>query len=61
METGYGGNTNEGEEVIQKTMKGETGEEGEGMQVDPDAVAFIRAKKKVDDLNKAKKFEKKTA
>ena len=31
----------------------------EGVDVDPDALAFINAKKKVDDLHKAKKFEKK--
>lgn len=35
------------------------GEEVEGQHIDPDALAFIRAKKKVDDLSKAKKQEKK--
>ena len=30
-------------------------EEVEGVHQDPDAMAFIRAKKKVDDLNRAKK------
>ena len=46
--TGSGGQDNEGEEEI------------EGRDVDPDAMAFIKAKKKVDDLHKAKKMEKKT-
>lgn len=31
----------------------------EGNQVDEDALAFIRAKKKVNDMHKAKKIEKK--
>jgi len=41
-----------------KTIKpGE--EEIEGVHADPDAIAFIRAKKQVDDLSRAKKHEKK--
>lgn len=35
------------------------GAEKEGIDVDPDALAFIKAKRKVDDLHKAKKLEKK--
>ena len=38
---------------------GENGEEQEGKDIDPDAVAFIKAKRKVDDLHKAKRHEKK--
>ena len=34
------------------------GDEAEGVDVDPDALAFIKAKRKVDDLHKAKRFEK---
>jgi hypothetical protein len=30
----------------------------EGRDIDPDALAFIKAKRKVDDLQKAKKYEK---
>jgi len=30
----------------------------EGRNIDPDALAFIKAKRKVDDLQKAKKYEK---
>ena len=30
----------------------------EGKDIDPDALAFIKAKRKVDDLQKAKKAEK---
>lgn len=30
----------------------------EGRDFDPDALAFIKAKRKVDDLQKAKKYEK---
>jgi hypothetical protein len=30
----------------------------EGKDIDPDALAFIKAKRKVDDLQKAKKYEK---
>ncbi len=33
-------------------------QEVEGRDVDPDALAFIKAKRHVDDLQKAKKFEK---
>ena len=33
--------------------------EKEGRDTDPDALAFIKAKRKVDDLQKAKKYEKK--
>jgi hypothetical protein len=36
-----------------------TGGEKEGTDVDPDALAFIKAKRKVDDMHKAKKLEKK--
>jgi hypothetical protein len=36
----------------------EDNEEGEG-GIDPDAFAFIKAKRKVDDLHRAKKQEKK--
>ena len=32
--------------------------EREGRDIDPDALAFIKAKRKVDDLQKAKKYEK---
>ena len=32
--------------------------EREGKDLDPDALAFIKAKRKVDDLQKAKKYEK---
>lgn len=46
------------------TMK--LGDQGEGMDVeqinenvDPDALAYIKTKRKVDDLHKAKKLEKK--
>jgi hypothetical protein len=38
--------------------RGEPTEE-DGFAVDPDALAFINAKKKVDDLHKAKKHDKK--
>jgi hypothetical protein len=31
------------------------GEEDEGRGIDPDALAFIKAKRKVDDLHKAKR------
>lgn len=34
------------------------GQEVEGKDSDPDALAFIKAKKNVDDLQKAKKNEK---
>ena len=34
------------------------GGELEGKDIDPDALAFIKAKRHVDDLQKAKKFEK---
>ena len=30
----------------------------EGRDIDPDALAFIKAKRKVDDLQRAKKMEK---
>lgn len=33
--------------------------ETEGKDIDPDALAFIKAKRKVDDLQRAKKMEKK--
>lgn len=33
--------------------------EVEGRDLDPDALAFIKAKRNVDDLHKAKKLEKK--
>lgn len=33
-------------------------EGAEGKDIDPDALAFIKAKRKVDDLQKAKKAEK---
>lgn len=39
--------------------EGRQGEETEGKDMDPDALAYIRAKRNVDDLHKAKKFEKK--
>lgn len=35
------------------------GAELEGRDIDPEALAFIKAKRKVDDLHKAKKHEKK--
>lgn len=34
------------------------GKDLEGKDIDPDALAFIKAKRHVDDLQKAKKFEK---
>lgn len=37
----------------------EQGEGEEGKDIDPDAMAFIKAKRKVDDLHKAKRQEKK--
>lgn len=38
---------------------GNQGVEGaEGRDIDPDALAFIQAKRHVDDIQKAKKFEK---
>ena len=37
----------------------QTGGEIEGRDIDPDALAFIAAKRKVDDLHKAMKQEKK--
>ena len=38
---------------------GAQGTEGaEGREIDPDALAFIHAKRHVDDIQKAKKFEK---
>ena len=50
------------------TIKLVTGEVAEGMDVehtnenvDPDALAYIKAKKNVDELHKAKKLEKKGA
>jgi len=60
--TGYGffesgGLAGEFENLNIKTAK--EGEEQEGVHADPDALAFIRAKKKVDDLTRAKKNEKK--
>ena len=51
------------QKTLQQSMKpeemGENGEEQEGKDIDPDAVAFIKAKRKVDDLHKAKRHEKK--
>jgi hypothetical protein len=35
-------------------------EEIEGRDIDSDAMAFIKAKRNVDELHRAKKFEKKT-
>lgn len=34
-----------------------TNDEKDGVDVDPDALAFIKAKKKVNDLHKAKKHD----
>ena len=36
-----------------------TGDEIEGRDIDPEALAYIKTKRKVDDLHKAKKHEKK--
>ena len=46
------------------TVKGEENDDSLGLedgdeQVDPDALAYIKAKRKVNDLHKAKRLEKK--
>ena len=47
------------EDEIEEATRMAGGAEGvEGRDIDPDALAFIKAKRKVDDLQKAKKAEK---
>lgn len=45
--------------TLQQTLQPDGEDEVEGRDADPDAVAFIKAKRKVDDLHKAKRQERK--
>lgn len=47
-----------GDDLAEGDLQGAPSGDKEGRDIDPDALAFIKAKRKVDDLQKAKKFEK---